>query len=96
VFGDDYRAQAEAAAMAIFDAGYLDKTGVLGPPEPPATTIRRIIRDLEAEALRRDPARHLGQSVDDIVGARVLREYAERLRKHPAIVERATTEADRG
>jgi hypothetical protein len=89
-FGDDdHPAQSRAAAKAILDGGFLDKTGVVGPPEPVATTLRRIIADLETEAMFRDPMPMIGayaeRSVDDVISARALSEYAERLRKHPAL-----------
>jgi hypothetical protein len=87
-FGDDHDEASRVAALAILDAGYLDKTGAVGPPEPVATTLRRIIRDLEAEAVALDgpvsePYTH--QNVDQIIRARTLRKYAERLRQHPAL-----------
>jgi hypothetical protein len=90
-FGDDHAEASRAAAKAILERGFLDKTGAVGPPEPVASTLRRIIRDLEREAVQRDSRkRDLGggfteQSIDDVVGAEVLREYADRLRGHPVL-----------
>jgi hypothetical protein len=88
-FSDDNAGLSRTIAKALLDAGYLDKTGAVGPPEPVATTLRRIIQDLENEAVFRDPVRVIGayeeRSVDDIVGARTLREYADRLRSHPVL-----------
>lgn len=75
-FGDDYREQAEAAAQELIDRGWLDKTGAVGQPEPVATTLRRIIRDLEDQAA--GPQRHTHAGI-------ALSQYADRLRGHPAL-----------
>lgn len=69
-FGDDHDEASRVAAQAILDAGYLDKTGAVGPPEPVVTTLRRIIRDLDSEAV----------AIDGPVS-----KYAERLHQHPAL-----------
>jgi hypothetical protein len=75
-FGDDHRETATAAAEEIIGRGWLDKVADVGPPEPVATTLRRIIRDLESEAA--GPQRHTHAGI-------ALSNYALRLRSHPAL-----------
>ncbi|WP_086853372.1 hypothetical protein [Amycolatopsis kentuckyensis] len=65
-----------AAAQALIDRGWLDPVGEIGPPEPVATTLRRIIRDLEDQAA--GPQRHTHAGI-------ALSQYADRLRGHPAL-----------
>jgi hypothetical protein len=88
-FQDDDRDAAHEVAQALIDGGWLDRSGAFGSPEPVAHTLRRVIQDLENEAMFRDPVRMIGayseRSADDVIGARVLSEYAERLRKHPSL-----------
>jgi len=74
-FGDDNADLARTVAKALLDGGWLDKTGAVGPPEPVATTLRRVIADLESAA-----AYELNN-----YAAWALRTYALRLRGHPAL-----------
>jgi len=69
--------RAYAAAQALIDKGWLDKLGPIGPDEPVASTLRRVIRDLELNA------------GDEAHGSRsaALSWYADRLRKHPALAD---------
>lgn len=75
-FGDDHRETATAAAEEIIGRGWLDKVADVGPPEPVATTLRRIIRDLEDQAAGPQRYTHAGIA---------LSQYAGRLRGHPAL-----------
>ncbi|MGW4127988.1 hypothetical protein [Amycolatopsis japonica] len=90
-FGDDHAEASRAAAKEILDRGYLDKAAEIGLPEPVVTTLRRVIHDLEGEAIRLDgQSRDIGggfteQRIDHIIGAQTLRDYAERLRQHPVL-----------
>lgn len=91
-FADDDRDRAHQVAQALLDGGWLDNNGVFGPPEPVAKTLRRIIADLESEAVSRCPVGICGVDIDPVeishenrVQAETLREYADRLRGHPVL-----------
>jgi len=92
-FHDDNREKALEIAQALIDGGWVDRSGAFGDPEPVAHTLRRVIQDLESEAMFRDPMPMIGayseRSADDVTAARALSEYADRLRKHPALTGEA-------
>jgi hypothetical protein len=96
-FGDDAEEASLAAAQQLIDEGFADKTGVMGPPEPVAATLRRVLRDLEYKALCLDPVPAIGQDPErrdaGIIGARTLREYADHLRQHPALMRGSSSDA---
>jgi hypothetical protein len=96
-FGDDHRETATAAADEIISRGWLDKVVEFGPPEPVATTLRRVLTDLESEAMAHCPVGVFGVDSVEIsqtnrVQAETLRAYADRLRQHPTLKGEADTD----